>query len=137
MAPETKEIIALDLGMARTGIARASTIARLPEPLFSVATNKTLDTVKQLVKDKQVEAVVVGLPRNLSGQDTEQTKWVRNWVKSAKNDLDTSFFWQDEALTSHVASERSHDKIKDVDAEAAAIILQDFLDTPADKRVIC
>lgn len=133
----TKEIIGLDLGLRRTGIARASSAARLPEPLLTVETDKALETVRKLIDGKEVEAIVVGLPRNLAGQDTDQTKWVRQWVNSAKNDLDASFFWQDEALTTHIASERSSGKINDIDAEAAAIILQDFLDTPAEKRVLC
>lgn len=132
--PEAKEIIGLDLGLKRTGIARASTSARLPEPIATVPTEKTLDTLRQLTAGKDVEAIVVGLPRSLSGNDTDQTEWVRKWVKSAKNDLETAFFWQDEALTSHIAQER---KSNDIDAEAAAIILQDFLDTPAEQRVLC
>lgn len=134
MMPETKEIIGLDLGLKRTGIARASTSARLPEPVTTVPTEKTLDTLRQLTDGKEIEAIVVGLPRSLGGNDTDQTKWVRNWVKSAKDDLQTAFFWQDEALTSHTAQER---KSKDIDAEAATIILQDFLDTPAEQRVLC
>ena len=133
-----KEIIGLDLGMKRTGIARASTAARLPEPLFTVETDKVLETVKGITAGREVEAVVVGLPRNLSGDDTEQTKWARSWVKAAKNDIPATFFWQDEALSSVLAETRSNSsKTADIDAEAAAIILQDFLDTPADKRIIC
>lgn len=131
---ETKEIIGLDLGVKRTGIARASTSARLPEPVATVPTEKTLDTLRDLTAGKKVEAIVVGLPRSMSGNDTEQTKWVRKWVKIAKDDLPTAFFWQDEALTTHIAQER---KTNDIDAEAATIILQDFLDTPAEQRVLC
>lgn len=138
MTVVTKEIIGLDLGMRRTGIARASTTAGLPEPLLTVATDKTLETVKRITAGRDIEAIVVGLPRNLSGEDTDQTKWVRQWVKTAKDDLPASFFWQDEALTSVVAKTRAaSNKSTDIDAEAAAIILQDFLDTPLDKRVLC
>lgn len=134
ITPETKEIIGLDLGLKRTGIARASASVRLPEPVTTVPTEKTLETLRRLMAGKELEAVVVGLPRSLNGNDTDQTKWVREWVKSAKKDLETDFFWQDEALTSRVAQER---KTNDIDAEAAAIILQDFLDTPAEQRVLC
>lgn len=134
ITPETKEIIGLDLGLKRTGIARASASVRLSEPVTTVPTEKTLETLRRLMAGKELEAVVVGLPRSLNGNDTDQTKWVREWVKSAKKDLETDFFWQDEALTSRVAQER---KTNDIDAEAAAIILQDFLDTPAEQRVLC
>lgn len=135
MQTEPREIIGIDLGMKRTGIARASTTARLPEALVTVPTEKTIDTIKSVTAGKEIEAVVIGLPRNLSGNDTEQTKWVRKWVKNAKNEVEADFFWQDEALTSHFAKKTSDES--NIDAQAAALILHDFLDTPADKRVIC
>lgn len=135
---EIKEIIGLDLGLKRTGIARASTAARLPEPLMSVQTADTISTVKAITEGKGIEAVVVGLPRNLSGDDTQQTEWARQWVRTAKDSLNAPFYWQDEALTSRLAGTAGNGhKVKDIDAVAAAIILQDFLDTPLEKRVPC
>lgn len=135
---ETKEIIGLDLGQKRTGVARASTAARIPEPLFSVDTDQAIATVKNLTKGQDLEAIVVGLPRNLAGDDTDQTRWARKWVDEAKDALPGPLFWQDEALTTHHANvQLSNHKVKDIDAVSAAIILKDFLDTPASKRVPC
>lgn len=135
---EVKDFIGLDVGQARTGFARASALACLAEPLRTVPTNEALTELKQLV-DKGVSAVVVGLPRDINGRETEQTAWVRQWADEAKKMIDTTFYWQDEALTSKLAeAEALHTgKIKDVDALAAQIILQDFLDSPEDMRVIC
>lgn len=135
---EVKDFIGLDVGEARTGFARASALARLAEPLITVPTNQALVELKKLV-DKGVSAVVVGLPRDINGRETEQTGWVRHWVDEAKKALDTTFYWQDEAMTSKLAeAEAFHTgRIKDVDALAAQIILQDFLDSPEDMRVIC
>lgn len=132
---ETKEVIGLDVGLKRTGIARASTAARLAQPLMTVETSKTLEAVRAAAADQPLEAVVVGLPRNLSGDDTYQTEWVRQWVKKAKSELKVPFFWQDEALTSKLAEQTPSSRGSD--AAAAAIILQDFLDAPAEERVPC
>jgi putative Holliday junction resolvase len=123
-----EEIIGLDIGAVRTGIARASTAARLAEPVRSVETEDLSDELRKL-GDQGVQRIVVGLPRNLSGDDTNQTDWIRQLVESLKTELPKlAFYLQDEALTT-VAAEAKGKKVTDVDAEAAAIILQDFLDS--------
>jgi putative Holliday junction resolvase len=136
---EIKELLGLDVGMARTGIARASTAARLAEPLMSVDTSKAIECLNKLIKEQKVELIVVGLPRNLKGDDTSQTAWVRDWVIKTKDQLGPIFYWQDEALTTKTAElrQRSSKDPIDIDAMAAAIILQDFLDTPETERVVC
>jgi putative Holliday junction resolvase len=138
---EIKEFIGLDVGQKHTGIARASSGARLAEPLMSVETARVLKTLEDLIKKQDIDSIVIGLPRNLSGNDTTQTQWVRDWVKRAKDRIDLPFFWQDEALTSKVATSRELMKKQqakaDIDSLAAAIILQDFLDTPEAERVVC
>lgn len=134
---KASEMIGLDVGMKRTGIARASNIARIAEPMESVPTEELIDRLEELVKEKGIDAVVVGLPRNLRGEDTEQTRWVRDWAKSARAKIKASFYWQDEALTSRLAEAelKKSGKVHDVDSLAAAMILQDFLDSPEDKKV--
>lgn len=136
---EVKQILALDVGQTRTGIARASTIARLAEPLMTVETAKTVAVLKRLSSEQDIEAIVVGLPRNMQGEDTAQTDWARQWVTDIKQEIDLPFYWQDEALTSKLAENLSpaHKKDHSVDALAAAIILQDFLDTAQAERVVC
>ncbi|HET6863652.1 MAG TPA: Holliday junction resolvase RuvX [Candidatus Saccharimonadales bacterium] len=124
----------MDYGLARVGLARGSSIARLAEPLTTVPAAEALAEIKQLVSGSDAVGVVVGLPRNLKGEDTEQTKKVRQWVAAAKEKITMPFYWQDEALTSAAAAAN---KAVDIDAAAAARILQDFLDTPEDERVRC
>jgi len=131
------EILALDVGAKRVGIARASMQARLPEPLKTVKTEEAIEQLRKIVKENEVKMIVAGLPRNLSGEDTQQTRWVRDWVTKAKAELGLPFYWQDEALTSHVVeSRKSKVKNPDVDAEAAAIILGDFLGTDKNDWVL-
>ena len=131
------EILALDVGAKRVGIARASMQARLAQPLRTVKTDKAIEELRKIVKENQVVMIVAGLPRNLSGEDTQQTRWVRDWVTQAKTKLGLPFYWQDEALTSQIVeSQKSKVKSLDVDAEAAAIILEDFLAADKNNRVL-
>lgn len=124
------EILALDVGLKRTGIARASTEALLAEPLKTVETDTVLAELQKILAEHQVEAVVVGLPRNSQSEDTEQTRWVREWVKQAKPQIGVPLYWQDEFLTSELAEARSgssNNAVNSADAVAASIILEDFL----------
>ncbi len=135
MNPSSGQILALDVGLRRTGIARASPVARLPEPLMSVATERINECLKKLIGEYDVTVVVVGLPRSLNGNETGQTKWTREWVKSIKPVHGVEWYFQDEALTSELA--KSHSSVHDIDANAAAVILDDFLKTEPGERMPC
>jgi putative Holliday junction resolvase len=126
-----EEIIGLDIGSARIGIARGSGVAKIAEALKTVPAGNAIEEIKKLNPD----IIVVGLPRSLDGNETDQTAYVRDWVRSAVKQIDKPFYWQDEALTTQAAA-ASSDLAGD-DAAAAAVILQDFLDTPKDRRVRC
>jgi putative Holliday junction resolvase len=136
---ETKQLLGLDVGLKRTGIARASHQARLAQPLVTVPTTAVIKILKDLIEEYNAGIIVVGLPRNLNGNDTKQTTWVRDWVKHAKSKIELPFYWQDEVLTSRIAEARklSSKRLHDVDSLAAAIILQDFLETKESERMIC
>ena len=128
------DLVGLDVGQKRTGIARASTIAKLAEPMIIVDTDKAVEALKDLISKSKIEAIVVGLPRNLNGEDTAQTNWVKQWAAEAKTSIELPFYWQDESLTTKLAEARKLDSSY-ADAEAAAIILQDFLDGPVNERM--
>lgn len=136
MSADNIEYIGLDLGKARTGFARGASIARVAEPLFTIPADETLNKLIELINSNQAGAVVVGLPRNMDGNDTEQTNWVRNWVKDAKSKISIPFYFQDEALTSKIAEAKKikPDEKLDIDAISAGIILQDFLNSSEAER---
>lgn len=132
------EYLGLDVGAMRTGIARANSAAGLAEPVVMVKTDEIFDKLEEITRRSNVAAIVVGLPRNLEGNDTNQTRWVRDWVDKAKKQISAPLYWQDEALTSVKAENLTHiAKNQDADALAAAIILQDWVDTPEGMRVVC
>lgn len=139
MRPDNDEYLGVDVGSARVGVARGSGHARLAEPLQSIPSEKALDMIAALAGQKQAGGIVFGLPRGLDGQETGQTRAVRQWAEQAKKITGLPCYWQDEALTSQAADKfqksKSKNQITDEHALAAAIILQDFLDTPVKDRV--
>ncbi len=93
-----------------------------------------LDMLTTFINERAVTTVVVGLPRNLDGDDTRQTQLVREFAESlAARNPRVTVELQDEADTSNIARQRltlsfSEKEIeKLVDAEAAAIILEDYM----------
>lgn len=86
-------------------------------------------------QDDGLDAVVIGLPRRLDGTPNDQTGRVRRLAELLAAEITAPITLQDERLTSHEADEllaqREHDwrrRKQQVDAMAAALILQDFLD---------
>ena len=120
------KVLGIDWGSKRMGLAVGTTEARLASPLNTWPNTPELAAkIKQYCVDEQVATVVVGLPRGMEGQETAQTAEVREFAKLLEKALGTEVKLQDETLTS-VANNRVG---VDVDAAAAAQILQDYLDS--------
>jgi putative Holliday junction resolvase len=130
-------ILALDVGTVRIGVARASTIARLASPLTTLANDAAFAaSLSKLIDDESAVKLIVGLPRNLSGEDTPQTQYVRDFMTSLEDDIKLPIAWQDEALTSNKAEHELQARGKlytkgDIDALAATYILEDYLNQGA------
>lgn len=126
-------IISLDIGKVRTGVAMANNIARIASPLLTIEKDYDIfDVVKQLVADQNVTAIVIGLPRNLRGEDTDQTVYVKTVAEKIGSIVNVPIYFSDEALTSVKAEQELKDRKKpynkaDVDMLAATYILEDFL----------
>lgn len=125
-------IIALDVGTVRIGVAIANTIARLPST-YATLTNdeRVFEDIAKIIQSESVEQIVVGLPRNLSGDDTDQTRYCRDFAKQLEQYAAVTL--QDEALTSNKAEAELQRRGKpytkpDIDALAAVYILEDYLD---------
>ena len=125
--------MALDVGTRRIGVAMADSRVKIAVPFVWLENDEsTIQKIVELVLRNDINIIVVGYPRNQSGEPTQQTKYVENFVDQlAEIDLDTKVVFQDESLTSVQAEQRLGNKIKDkgeIDAEAASIILQDYLE---------
>lgn len=126
-------VLALDIGEKRIGIARANLIARIPVSLPTILNiDDVSDRIAAIVAAEDIDTVIVGLPRNLSGLETAQSAYVRTFVASKLNMLEVPILFQDETLSSRVAEDRlkGQDYAKgDIDAGAAMVILEDYLET--------
>ena len=132
MAQTPNNYLALDVGSKRIGVALASSVARMPHPLVTIdAQSDVRSQLQRIIADETIGHMVVGLPRGLNGQDTEQTVAVRTFVAELEL-LGLPVYVQDEALTSVKAKAELHERggsyaKGDVDALAATYILEDFL----------
>lgn len=129
-------LLCIDYGSVRVGLATAEGGATLASPLKTLANKSGIfDELHLLISDHQIKHIVVGLPRNLDGNETAQSRMARDFAARLERELKVPVTLQDEALTSQVARKRlepSYPKgipVGLVDAAAAAIILQDYMDT--------
>lgn len=137
-------VLGIDYGARRIGLALSEATATLASPWrmlhrppSEAETMRILiDVITQLQRhDDGLEAIVVGWPRRLDGTPTDQTPIVEAFAKSLKQKVDVPVVLQDERLSSTEAESRLARREKDwrkrkqqLDAAAAAVILQDYLD---------
>lgn len=130
------DVLALDFGTKRIGVARAHTQAKIPEPLDDIIVNGSeFEVVRVLVEDLEVETIVVGLPRNSSGEETAESLRIRlmtDKLKSHLFNLKVDIIFQDESLTSITADQIMNDNELPYDADsrdsvAAGVILKEYL----------
>jgi len=131
-------LLGIDYGDVRVGLALSDPLKIIASP-FKTIKNKNFNfLVKSLcdiIDEKEIEGLVVGLPLSLNSQDTQQTVKVRVFAESIKI-LKLPIFFQDERLSS-VSAKKSliTQEIKTgfnknfIDEAAAAILLQQFIDT--------
>lgn len=126
--------LGVDVGGQRVGLAVGDSIGRIAQPLKTIVVNGgELPALQSTVSELDVTDLVVGRPRNQAGEQTAQTQSVEEFARSYLQPLGLPLHWQDESITSVLAEERLKSRKKpyakgDIDAEAASIILQDYLE---------
>ena len=130
------KIIGLDVGEKRIGVAKADSGTRIAVPVgFVDVDGLEWQEIAHIAELNGTKFFVLGLPRSNEGNETAQSLFVRNFAKTLVEKIPGARVrFQDESLTSVVAEERLKSSKKkyakgDIDAEAAAIILQDFLES--------
>ena len=128
-------IMALDYGHKRVGVAFSDPFRSFAMPDVTLANTATLfDSLLTLIQEKNVSHVVVGLPLHMNGSDTAQTTLTRSFAQDLSDKNVSVSFW-DERMSSQAverqmltqdASRRT--RKAHVDSQAAAFILQGFLD---------
>lgn len=143
-------VLGVDFGRRRIGLALSDPSAVLARPWRTIDAGATPQASASQVAaivagaasdddpSEAISAIVVGLPRRLSGDDTHDTAGARHFAEALRALASVDVHLQDERLTSREAESRLAEREPDwrrrkarIDAAAAAIILQDFLDERA------
>jgi len=130
-------IVAIDYGRKRTGIAVSDTMQIIANGLTTVPTHELLDFITNYVKQESVERIIIGLPKQMNNEVSENMKNIEPFVRSLKKRLpDMPVEYVDERFTSvHRTMLEAGLKKKDrqnkalVDEISATIILQSYLET--------
>lgn len=161
MLPRPKgKLLALDVGLARIGVAVCDGLQLTVRPLTIVhrrSRNEDFDALARLAQAEQVEAVICGLPLNMDGSEGPQAQTTRKWAMRLAHALRALLgrplpliFW-DERLTTYAAHElmaeppggstaslgEKHGKDVGEDAVAAAVLLRAYLDAAATGERLC
>jgi putative pre-16S rRNA nuclease len=122
-------VLALDYGSARCGCALSDPTGTLATPIGVIerpATRRGFARVVELVRDREAERVVVGLPLGLSGDDTRQTLEAREWARRLAAAIEVPVELYDERFTTAIAARSGGDRAEE-DSRAAAVLLGDWL----------
>ncbi len=124
-------VLALDYGSARCGCALSDPTGTIATPISAVprpATRRGTTRLVELVRDLEVDRVVVGLPLSLSGGDTDQTRETRAFAErlAARLGARVPVELYDERFTTRMA-QRLGDAQSDEDSRAAAYLLEGWL----------
>ena len=129
-------LLGFDFGRQRIGIAVGQMITRTATALCTLdSRNEKPDweAISELINNWQPDALVVGLPLHADGSDSEISKAARKFARQLEGRYRLPVHTMDERLSSHAATElQEQDKTagsKGLDAIAASIILQDWLET--------
>ncbi|MFN3999535.1 Holliday junction resolvase RuvX [Algoriphagus sp.] len=132
-------VLAIDLGTKRTGLAVTDPLKILANPLETIESGQLMNYLKTYCAKEDVEAIVLGLPTRLNGQDNEMTPR----VMKLKGELEKTFpekriVLVDERFTSKMAMQSMiamgskkkdrKEKAGNLDKVSAAIILQSYLE---------
>jgi len=133
-------ILAVDYGKKRTGLAIADDEVRIAAPLQTVHTSDRsalVEAVAEVVEREEVGRVVLGLPLNMNGTEGPMVEAVRALAEALRQRTGVPVDLFDERLTSHAAEGHlagtpftKAQRKRRVDALAAMVLLQSFLDAP-------
>ncbi|MBO5929545.1 MAG: Holliday junction resolvase RuvX [Clostridia bacterium] len=129
--------LAVDLGLARTGLALSDELGLLASPLKTITQSDLsllLDQVADIAKLEQAGEIVVGLPRNMDGSLGESAQRAKQFAENLQQKTGLPVHLWDERLTTKSAigilnetNVRGKKRKNVVDTVAAIIILEDFL----------
>ncbi|MBQ3418392.1 MAG: Holliday junction resolvase RuvX [Ruminococcus sp.] len=131
--------MSVDLGHVRTGIAVSDSMGMLASSLCVIEERddeRLVEKISQIAKEQKAQIIVVGLPKNMDGSEGESAQRARQIASQITEKSSIPTHMQDErgtTITAHAYLSSSEvygkKRKKKVDAVAASIILQDYLDS--------
>ena len=136
--------LALDPGDRRIGVAISDATGLIARPLEVIARSsreRDQTRIRALIAQHKVACLVVGLPLNMDGSEGHQAAWVRDYTAALQATINIPVVLWDERLTTYEAEEiarmQGRPVAKDrIDAVAAAVILQSYLDVQAPSALL-
>ena len=132
-------VLAIDHGSKRMGIAISDELKMIAQPLEYIPAEpfaKFLDRLKEILREKEVELIIIGMPRNMDGSYGPAALKVQEFVAALKSAVALPIQTLDERLTSVQANRfllegnvRRAQRKEKVDKTAAALLLQGYLDS--------
>ena len=132
-------VLAIDHGTKRMGIAVSDELGILAQPLEFIPANpfdKFLARLKEILGDREIEQILVGMPRNMDGSYGPQALKVQDFVAVLKKSVLQPIKTWDERLTTvqavgalRASGKKAKQQKAKVDAAAAAVLLQGYLDS--------
>lgn len=123
------KFLGIDYGQKRIGLAISDDEGKIAFP-YKVVYNKSgvLDEILSVLKKEKITKIIIGLPVPFSGKENKQTEEVKIFAKKLEQKIKLPVEFQNEILTTKSAKAGSSKEI--LDASAAAVILQSYLDKP-------
>lgn len=122
--------IGIDYGDVRVGTAISDDTEEFafPDTVIGTSDEDAKSLLDRVMSSGGISGVVVGLPLNFGGVETEQTAKVREYARRLGALTNAPIFFENEVLTTTAVTKNNAAKSGMVDASAAALILQQFLD---------
>lgn len=132
-------LLAIDFGRVRSGIAVTDVLQIIANPLTTVPTNTLIDYLTNYCTTETVDKIIVGQPKQMSGDDSDSMRYITPFVGRLRNALPhIPIVMYDERFTSVLAhkamiaggmKKSDRQNKANVDKIAACIILEDYLTT--------
>lgn len=131
--------LGIDYGTKRVGLAISDESGTLARPLETINSKGSLDRILQICKDELIQEIVIGKSLNIYGGQNDVQELINEFVVDLTIQTPIPIHFQDEAFSSHVAhgsqgkemlnaTKNKISKTENLDAKAAAVILQRYLD---------
>jgi putative Holliday junction resolvase len=115
------KILAIDYGRKKCGIAITDKENKVVIPYGIIKTSEIFEKLKEIINQKDIKKIVIGLPLSLSGKEVQITKDVYNFKEKIEKEFHLEVILFDERMTSKIFKEKNSDDL------SAMVILENYL----------